>query len=199
MDKDYLLKTTTNLYRLTLLFPKKESLRFKTRELAGDIMAKGTELLAGLDQPQKILSDLKGDLEIMDSYLELAKNQDWVSPFDVLEIQQEYANIMKQVKLMEESNVSYPEKSIKLDFSQKQPEKAENRNIFDEEAGSKEARQKRILELLRGRESVQVGELMQVFPNISKRTLRRDFECLLAQGVVDRFGDRSTTFYRLRA
>jgi hypothetical protein len=199
MDKDYLLKTTTNLYRLTLLFPKKESLRFKTRELAGDIMAKGTELLIGLDQPQNIFSDLKGDLEIMDSYLELAKNQDWVSPFDVLEIQQEYANIMKQVKLMEESNIPLAEKSIKLDFPQEQPEKSENRNIFDGEAGSKETRQQKILELLRSRESVQVGELMQVFPNVSKRTLRRDFECLLAKGIVNRLGEKSSTFYKLRA
>ena len=193
MDKNYLLKTTTNLYRLTLLFPKKEPLRFKTRELAGDIMAKGTELLAGLNYSQKTITELKGYLEIMDSYLELAKNQDWVSPFDVLEIQQEYANIMKQVGLMEEPIINNPIKEIL-------PKTVEKRNIIsDEVVLNKEVRQNRILDFLRERECVQVGELMQVFPNISKRTLRRDFECLLTKGVVDRFGKKSATSYKLRA
>ena len=197
MDKNYLLKTTTNLYRLTLLFPKKESLRFKTRELAGDIMAKGTELLVDPSHSRKTITELKGYLEIMDSYLELAKNQDWVSPFDVLEIQQEYANIMKQVGLIEES----AKESI-VDCSEKDipPQKTEKRNIFNDEIVlNKEVRQNRILDFLRNKESVQVGELMQVFPNISKRTLRRDFECLLTKGSVDRSGKKSATSYKLRA
>lgn len=194
MDKNYLLKITTNLYRLTLLFPKKEPLRFKVRELAGDIMAKVTELLvAEPNHSQKIISDIKTNLEIMDSYLELAKNQDWVSPFDVLEIQQEYANITKQIRLMEEPSVNYLERNI-------QPKETENKSIFvKEELGGKETRQQKILDVLRNRESVQVGELLQVFPNISKRTLRRDFDCLLTKGVVERVGEKSATFYRLRA
>lgn len=192
MDKNYLLKTTTNLYRLTLLFPKKEPLRFKIRELAGDIMAKATELLIG-NQSKKTVIDLKGCLEIMDGYLELAKNQDWVSPFDILEIQQEYVNIMKQVVLIESSTVCMPEKI-------EEPVKVVKKNIFDEDmVVNKDVRQNRILDFLRGKECVQVGELMQVFPNISKRTLRRDFECLLAKGVVDRFGKKSATSYKLRA
>ena len=74
------------------------------------------------------------------------------------------------------------------------------KNIFDEDTVvNKDVRQNRILDFLRGKECVQVGELMQVFPNISKRTLRRDFECLLTKGVVDRFGKKSATAYKLRA
>jgi len=39
MDPNHLLQITNELYRLTLLFPKKEPLRYKMRELADDILA----------------------------------------------------------------------------------------------------------------------------------------------------------------
>jgi len=70
--------------------------------------------------------------------------------------------------------------------------------IGTQEAG-KEARHQRILEVLRQRGNVQVGELKQVFANVSKRTLRRDFEFLLNQGAVERLGEKNQTFYRLKA
>jgi len=39
MNKENLTQITNELYRLTLLFPKKEPLRYKMRELADDILA----------------------------------------------------------------------------------------------------------------------------------------------------------------
>ncbi len=39
MNKDYFIQLTQNLYKITLLFPKKEPLRYKMRELADDILA----------------------------------------------------------------------------------------------------------------------------------------------------------------
>ena len=39
MEKKFLLQFTNELYRLTLLFPKKEPWRYKMRELADDILA----------------------------------------------------------------------------------------------------------------------------------------------------------------
>ena len=44
MNKDFLLKITNELYRLTLLFPKKEPLRYKMRELADDILAQSLRI-----------------------------------------------------------------------------------------------------------------------------------------------------------
>ena len=41
-------------------------------------------------------------------------------------------------------------------------------------------------------------DLEEYFPDVSKRTLRRDFESLLSQGVVRRIGDKNDTGYRLR-
>ncbi len=70
--------------------------------------------------------------------------------------------------------------------------------VVEELVHGKEDRQDKILEFLRQRGRAQVGELQQIFPDISKRTLRRDFEFLLKQGIVQRIGEKSSTFYQLR-
>ncbi len=40
--------------------------------------------------------------------------------------------------------------------------------------------------------------MKQVFPEVSKRTLRRDFENLLKQGIIERIGEKNDTFYQLK-
>ena len=39
MNKEDIIYITNNLYRLTQLFPKKEPLRYKIREVGGEILA----------------------------------------------------------------------------------------------------------------------------------------------------------------
>ncbi len=34
-------------------------------------------------------------------------------------------------------------------------------------------------------------------PDITKRTLRRDFEYMLSQGLIKRIGERNDTFYQI--
>jgi len=160
MDKDFLIKLTNNLYRLTLLFPQKEPLRYKMRELADDILAKPIEK----------------NLEILDSFFEVAKTQNWVSPSNVLEIQQEYSKLKEGLK-------SYSELS-----SEVEPQKVER--------GS--GRQEKILKILEEKGRAQVWEIQQIFPEVTKRTLRRDFESLLNQGLIERIGERNETFYQLK-
>jgi hypothetical protein len=81
MDRDFLIKLTNNLYRLTLLFPKKEPLRYKMREVADDILAEQSPLLA-LEY-----------LGVLDSFFEVAKSQNWVAAQDVLNLQAEYSKL----------------------------------------------------------------------------------------------------------
>ncbi len=58
-------------------------------------------------------------------------------------------------------------------------------------------RQGKILNILKEKEKVQVWQMKEVFPEITKRTLRRDFERLLKQGLVERIGEKNNTFYKL--
>jgi len=173
MDKDFLIKLTNNLYRLTLLFPKKEPLRYKMRELADDILVNQTE----------------EKLEILNSFFEVAKSQNWVSPSNVLEIQQEYSKIGGEIKKLSSSTPARTE----MASSEVEPRKIEGNGSLE-----RNPRQQKILEILKEKGKAQVWEIKQIFPEVTKRTLRRDFEGLLNQGLIERIGERNETFYQLK-
>jgi len=47
-------------------------------------------------------------------------------------------------------------------------------------------------------QKIQVGEINKLFPDVSKRTIRRDFQKMLDQGIIERIGEKNTTYYRLK-
>ena len=160
MNKEFLIKLTADLYRLTLLFPKKEPLRYKIRELADDTLAKPKAK----------------DLEILDSFFEVAKSQNWVSLSNILEVQKEYSKIREELKQS-------------LDVQPRKVGRVEE---------TIPGRQQKILEVLKEKGRVQVGEIQKIFPEVTKRTLRRDFESLLNQDLIERMGERNETFYQIK-
>lgn len=189
MDKDSLIKLTTILYQLTVLFPKKEPLRYKIREVGNDILASFV-----------CARPVSESLEVLQGFLEIAKAQNWVSPSQVLNLQSEYSKLEEALKVAE--NSAEAEKAVKqerpaaLTVSLADPLS----QSLDRENGSsgQENRQGKIIEFLKENGQAQVWQLKQVFPEVSKRTLRRDFEDLLEQGRVERIGERNDTFYRVK-
>ena len=165
MEKERLIQLTNAVYRLTVLFPKKEPLRYKIREVANCILVK----------PQK------EDLEVLQSFFEVAKEQKWVREQDVLAIQAEYANLGEVIK------VAKTEK--------KKTNPGENPGPIPVVMAE---RQEKILAFLKEQGRVQVWQVKQVFPDVTKRTLRRDFEHMLGQGVIERIGERNDTFYHVK-
>lgn len=170
MDKDSLIRLTNNLYKITLLFPKKEPLRYKMREAADDFLAKPNEK----------------DLDILSSFFEVARFQNWVSPDEMLAIQTEYANLWEELNKL-------------------QPEKKKNNSVskfklrpMSAVGSSNTERQERILAFLREQGQAQVWQTKQIFPEVTKRTLRRDFESMLERGLVERIGEKNDTFYRIK-
>ena len=173
MNRELLIQLTNNLYRLTLLFPKKEPLRYKMRERAVDILAKPNEK----------------DLAVLDSFFEVALVQNWVSPSDILAIKKEYDNLREILKKYK------PEKEKKKD------------NLGIVEVYPKETpiplrqnldRQEKILAFLKENGRAQVWQIKQVLPEVTKRTLRRDFEHMLEQGLIERKGEKNDTFYQIK-
>ncbi|MDD5135430.1 MAG: DeoR family transcriptional regulator [Phycisphaerae bacterium] len=225
MTKKDLIDLTNKVYRLSILFPKKEPLRYRIRETADGILANFTawELFnssnSGLikvykiEEKKDLAFELKKDLEIIKSYLNVAKWQNWVSFFDILEIEEKYDSINTKIdeesekpRIAQEEVVliqDLPKISEVLPIEEPISNIGENIDILYDSASKKKSsfddRKIKIIEILGQKEKIQVWEVNKVFPDVSKRTIRRDFVELLKQGLIERIGERSETFYKLKS
>ena len=59
-------------------------------------------------------------------------------------------------------------------------------------------RQEKILVFLKEQGRAQVWQVKQILPEVTKRTLRRDFENLLKKGIIERIGEKNNTFYQIK-
>ena len=195
MNKDYLIKilqTTNELYRITLLFPKKEPLRYKIRGFANDVLANFVSLPAEADTPTKvtIIEESEKIIEVIDNFLEVAKAQNWVKDSDILSLQREYSRMKEELTKFETE-----EKTKKLPGILKdEPPPAPAPKIQEPELIE---RQEKILDVLKTKGKAQIWEIKDDFPNVTKRTLRRDFNKLVKKGFVERIGEKNTTFYQI--
>jgi len=169
MDRSFLIQLTNEIYRLTLLFPKKEPLRYKMRELVDDILANC--LTPGV-KPNSVLENL----EVLDGFFEVAKNQNWVKKEELLNLQKEYGKLK-----------SFPQQKLAEVWPRSVAEEHKKTWVGP--------RQEKILAFLKEKEKVQVWQIKQIFPQVSKRTLRRDFENLFKRGIIERIGERNETYY----
>jgi hypothetical protein len=177
-DSNFLIQTTNNLYRLTLFFPEKEPLRYKMREKASDILSNWNNR-----NKYDMVNLLLKDIEIMNLFFEVVKDQDWVNVSDILVVQTGYLRLKKELKEWKELN------GVRLEHGQTLLSKAEHIS----------ERQKRILEFIKKQNgnNVQVHQVQELFPQLSKRTLRRDFEQLLNQGLIKRTGEGNGISYQI--
>ncbi len=186
IEKNCLIQLTQNLYRLTLLFPKKEPLRYKMRELADEIFQKivsGTECIESL--------------EVLDGYFEVAKSQNWVSPNEILKLKEEYSKL-KQVFKNKVKNEGQISASLAEVRPLSTPSSQSIKRIAPTGGVGINERKKKILDFLKEQSPVQVWQVKEIFPDVSKRTLRRDFNDLVKQGIIERIGERNNTFYQIK-
>ncbi len=188
MDKEYLTKLTSDLYKLTLLFPKKEPLRYKMRELADSVL---TNLILLIDGAEVDYSDvafeIRKDVEPLNLFFEIAKDQNWVSQNDIADIQERYQVIKEEIQRFSDN--------IREDISEKRVVQEKRTPVAS--LASLNSRQKKIIDLLREREKMQVREVQEIFPQVTKRTLRRDFDALTKEGTIERVGKANLTYYKM--
>jgi len=184
MDKEYLIRITNDLYRLTLLFPKKEPLRYLMRELADHVLTNLVSIIEGDSVNYRVLVlEIKKDVESLDSFFEIVKDQNWVSPDSVDEIQEKYKVIKEEI--------------CQFEMVTEKPAKVVKREVAVPSLAVFNSRQKKIIDLVKEKEKMQVGEALEFLPQVTKRTLRRDFDFLIKQGVLRRVGRANMTFYKL--
>ncbi len=219
LDKKRLLGATNELYRLTLFFPKKEPLRYKMRNISDELLA-SVIFFPGENQIQTkfaVIDNSVKNLEVLDSFFEIARGQNWVKPADLLSLQEEYSRIKEEViRLKEQNHVLEDEKTrslleqrpvakpVLIEVGEEKPVSApkpkEQEPVRKEpvEKFAVSERQRKILDYLGRKGKAQVWEVKEIFPDVSKRTLRRDFKDMLKYGLVERKGERNNTFYRLK-
>ena len=207
--KEQIIDLTLKAYKISGLLPKKEPLRLKIRETAAEILGNCRRLetaeacnRAKARQPEEdLLIIIKQDLEALDSYFEIARWQNWTSFFDILKVKEEYGIVraVLEEKLNKLSEEPIVEKRL-VPLAKLMEERV---NSFKTKENAKEKplnlRSKKIIELLKERGRLQVWEVSEAMPDVSKRTLRRDFVDLLEQGMIERIGEKNNTFYRLKA
>lgn len=193
-EKNIQLKLVQEIYRLTLLFPKKEPLRYKMRELADEILLKTGQILEGESQggSKENIASAISQIDILDSFFEIAKMQNWVASSEILNLQREYGRIKD---VLQRKKIQF--QAVFPAVQNVEPSEKEISSFEGGYLGNKQ-RQQKIIEILKEKEKTQVWEVKKIFPKITKRTLRRDFEQLLKQGLIERLGERNTTFYRLK-
>ncbi len=198
MDKNYLIKLTSNLYRLTLLFPKKEPLRYKMRELADNTLANIALILEGsFHRSKDLFLEAEKDLEVLDDFFEVAKNQNWVSPENILSLQEEYRALERfTYSRKTKGEIGKPDQGGIL-ISLPEREVALGQNYRSQVSVNE--RQQRILGILKEKGKIQVWEVQKVFPEVTKRTLRRDLESLFKKSIIERIGKSNQTFYKLNS
>lgn len=198
MDKDYFIKLTLGVYRVTGLFPPKEPLKLKIREQANNILA-GLILCAG--NPTKIASSEKKrisenvwqNMEIIKGYFKVAEGQKWIDPSNFLFLKREYNRIRREIENKEDK----PKKEDQTSTKPIAPEIIVLKKVNHQDHQLTD-RQEKILQLLQRSDKTQVGELAKDFADVSKRTLQRDLEILVSRGLLLRNGSNNGIFYQLK-
>jgi len=223
MDKSYFIKLAKVLYRVTELFPQEEPLRFSLRKKANEILS-DTVLVFGSNpvilvvaEKRKLFEQITKNIEIISAFLELAETQNWVNQENFSVLKKEYKKIAQEIAL--EDVILKTKQASKKTIIKNTLQIRPKNSVFDTKTSvatpianpasiprsrpielpiELKDRQKKILQFLKTKGAVQVKDVKEILPDVTKRTLRRDFDLLLKNGLVGKRGDKNTTEYVVR-
>jgi len=204
---DGFIKIINTTYKVLDFFPENEPLKNKAKEKVLSVLDNLT-LISNAEgwaslQKEKASVQLLNDIEILETYLRLAKYQGWIDGVNLLILTKEYNQIknninvstrfienrMKLMSIDSEKEKKYDNKKDKKEIS-----KIENNEIKKSKDYSD--RQNKILDILTSKEKAQVSDIIKEIPDITKRTIRRDLDNLLKRGDIVRVGEFNQVFYQ---
>lgn len=189
MNRDYLIELTFAVFRTTECWEESNFLKSQIRSLCNEILTDFV-LISYQDSSARTKNRFLRNIQDLEEVLFQARNQRLIDRRKFLLFQREYRKIGEILGIDEpqkpEIRVQKPKKAVK---PEKENPVKENKQLNE--------RQTKILEILKDKTGAQVWELKQVFPNISKRTLRRDLDDLLKDRLIKRRGEWNQVFYEL--
>lgn len=197
-NRENCIRLTLAVYRVTDLLPEPEPLRYSIRRRAIDILTSvvllenSQPVLLKQEEIKTIWQTFCLDVEVLSNYFKVAQDQLWIKKDNFLLLQTEYSRLREKAEgAYRGNNLEQKEKkSVKL-LSEKKP--PENLSI----ASLTNKRHRKILEALKQKSGLQVKDIELILPEVSKRTLRRDFAYLFKEGWVKRIGNGNSTVYKL--
>ncbi|MBI2644455.1 MAG: DeoR family transcriptional regulator [Candidatus Wildermuthbacteria bacterium] len=184
MDKDFLIKVTLAVYKVCHALPDEEPLKISVQTTANDILCALVLLLHReyVRGPiEHLISHSLQQLGLLSHYFSQIQTRNWIDRKNFLILQYEYAKIRTFVEQLAE--VSQQKNEVK---SQRK------------EDITLPLRQRKILEILRNKEKIQVQEIQKIMPEVTKRTLRRDLDALLHLDLIERLGEWNAVSYKLK-
>ncbi len=195
--KDTTVKLTSAVYNLLEFFPESDPLKNKVKEKVLAIMENLSLVFADegwvslkdyfSGNREKVKLQTLEDIGILLNCLKLAKMQGWINGVSFLIVFNEYEQVRKEI--------GAPIIAPVLEKVKKPCEPRPHTVLIEDFKLT--ARQGKILEFLKHNQKAQVMDLMNVLPEVTKRTIRRDLDELLKMGKVAREGEFNQVLYRI--
>jgi len=123
MIGDKILKLTAKLYNLTLLFPKKEPLRYKMREAAIELLANiviFAKNSGDLKTRNKLLGKIETGFELLENFFQIVFRQNWLKKEKILSLKNDYLKIKEEL---------FQNQSFESGFSDSEPENLSQKTL----------------------------------------------------------------------
>lgn len=192
MNGDYLIELTLAVYRISDDWSGSNFLKPQLRNLANEILIDFILLSYSKEESLGIRSTFFKKIQDIQDCFNQARGKKLIDRNQFLLFQKEYIRVKKEIKRKKE----FIPKVIKKKEPERTKEPEQPKKALSLEGLTK--RQKKILEILKKQEKVQVWQFKESFSDISKRTIRRDLEQLLKKGLIKRQGEWNEVVYFLK-
>ncbi|MDD4358660.1 MAG: hypothetical protein PHY30_02475, partial [Candidatus Pacebacteria bacterium] len=123
MERDRIIKLTNALYKVTDLFPEKETLGISIRKrgnliLSFLIILNNKDLVLSGEEFNKFYLKCERNMEILFSYFEIAETQNWINPKNFKILKTQYLELIKdldKVKVIEPKQVENKKQEKKIE------------------------------------------------------------------------------------
>ena len=188
--EEQVFKLTIALYKVADSFPKDEVLK-------QTLQKQGLKILELVVKQEKDNETVLKNIKTIQSYLQVAKSLRVTNPVNLEVLQREYRKLAegflqtdKPVAVVTTSSLASKPLEAKLDTRNDMRAKPEVISEIND-------RQKTILEYLKQNKQARVGDLQDIFKNVSAKTIQRDLHDLVERNILARDGDKRWTTYYL--
>ena len=181
-ERDYIIKLTTVVYKVTDRLPDDEPLKFQIRRQANEILS--SIIANNPNLTSQVKEGLISQIKVLSAYFDIAQAQNWVDSKNFLVLKREYYTLLDRIASFSAN------KSIK--------KKREVKRRKTKSHLKPEDRQKMIIDVLEKKKEISLAEIRHIFPEIGARTLRRDLKVLASREDIQKIrAGRKDVIYRL--